>query len=285
MRIVRRHDIDLVWADQRAAGIAKNTQTFIDLVARGPRALNSVKSRTLMAAQYRTAGDPTATWLPTWESIVLTMQASSAVFVSALAADGAAEFRLRDENWRVPSGAGPVSPDAGDWLQALWLTMICRERSRVELLASVPEELLRASGSVYDEYIYDWVRALQLYWRGEDGLVDALLAAMEGTEPGTLRVAAPELVLELLYPPIELFYRLAQRDEAGFNDSLVSALELHQRFWTKDEDRRTDPDGYFSLPLLAIAALATDIGMTVDVESEYLPKALLDGDWIGEFPT
>lgn len=285
MRVVARHDLDQEWAEQQAAGLAKNTQTFIDLVAKNPRALNSVTNRALMETAYSTASDPTATWLPTWESTVLAMQASSALFATALADGGEAQFRLRDKDWRIPGRVATVDVDAGNWLRALWLAMICRERSRVLMLASVPEELLRGSGAKYDEYVYQWVKALQIYWREEDGLVDALLAAMQGTEPDALRIADPELVLELLYPPIELFYLFTQRDEAKFNDSLVRALELHHRFWTKDQERRTKPDGFISLPLLAIASLAKDAGMTIDVESEYIPQVLLEGRWVGEFPT
>jgi immunity protein 49 of polymorphic toxin system len=77
---------------------------------------------------------------------------------------------------------------------------------------------------------------------------------------------------------IELFYLFTQRDEAKFNDSPVRALDLYQRFWTADEERRT-------ISLLAIVALAKDAGMTIDVKSEYLPKKLLDGAWVGEFLT
>ena len=72
-------------------------------------------NRTLMETQYRTAGDPAATWLPVWESVVLAMQASSAVFATGLAGGAEARFRLGNENWCIP-GTGPTTDtDAGNW--------------------------------------------------------------------------------------------------------------------------------------------------------------------------
>ncbi|MFB7596059.1 Imm49 family immunity protein [Streptomyces sp. NPDC056160] len=38
-------------------------------------------------------------------------------------------------------------------------------------------------------------------------------------------------------------------------------------------------------PPLAIACIAHDAGMPIEVESEYLPIALLGRNWCGEFPT
>jgi hypothetical protein len=34
-----------------------------------------------------------------------------------------------------------------------------------------------------------------------------------------------------------------------------------------------------------MAALATEMGITIDVESPYIPQALVRGDWVGEFTT
>jgi hypothetical protein len=48
MVVVTRHHTDQERADKLAAKLAERTPVFIDLVAKNPRALNSVLSRTLM---------------------------------------------------------------------------------------------------------------------------------------------------------------------------------------------------------------------------------------------
>lgn len=152
-------------------------------------------------------------------------------------------------------------------------------------LSDVPVDLLRASGAVYDEYVYDWVDALQAYWMERPGLGEKFTAAFRGTDPDLLRVADRELMLKVLYPPLNLFLQFLKRDEEQFNAGLAEALRLHKEYWTADEDRRTSADGAVALGPLAVACLAYDVGMPIQVESEYLPKHLLERSWVGEFET
>ncbi len=44
-------------------------------------------------------------------------------------------------------------------------------------------------------------------------------------------------------------------------------------------------EGLVALDLLAIACLAYDAGFPIDIESEYLPTALLEYAWVGEIDT
>ncbi|MYQ56933.1 hypothetical protein GTY68_06730 [Streptomyces sp. SID4926] len=53
----------------------------------------------------------------------------------------------------------------------------------------------------------------------------------------------------------------------------------------EDAESPEDTAGFFSLPLLAMACLAHDAGFPIDVESPYIPRFLLSGEWVGEFPT
>jgi hypothetical protein len=83
-------------------------------------------------------------------------------------------------------------------------------------------------------------------------------------------------MLQLVYPPIKTFYYLLRRDQAQFTAALTDAVQQHRTFWSADE-LAGSPDGLIALAPLAIAALARSVGMTVDVESEYLPRNFVNG--------
>ncbi|MGK5655037.1 immunity 49 family protein, partial [Brevibacillus formosus] len=87
-----------------------------------------------------------------------------------------------------------------------WLAVICRDQRRMTELSRVPLSLLRASGAEFDEYIYAWVDSLQTYWLERPGLGEKLKAAFDGTDPGQPHIVPRELILKILYPPLNLFY-------------------------------------------------------------------------------
>jgi immunity protein 49 of polymorphic toxin system len=161
----------------------------------------------------------------------------------------------------------------------MYFSMICRERPRINMMASVPQDFLTVSGGTTEPYALDWISALRTYWRGEPGFVDILLRAMQGTESAALRVVEEDYALQLGYPVMEMFYLLTQREDAKFNESLAKALELHKRYYT---ERAGAWDGFVAWAPLAIACLAKDMGVAIEVESDYLPANLLEGTWVGE---
>ncbi|CAL9298260.1 Imm49 family immunity protein [Streptomyces sp. SudanB52_2052] len=57
-----------------------------------------------------------------------------------------------------------------------------------------------------------------------------------------------------------------------------------KQYWS-EEDRALSIPGLVALAPLAMACLAHDAGIPVEVESEYLPAVLIDRNWCGEFPT
>lgn len=288
MTAISRHDIplqnhaDVVEMRERRfkrhmASLHKQPSWFSNALATGVGRMN-----------LRCAADPDAGALETWEACVEAMQLGSALFVSAQEETGTFEYRVGHEvrTWRY--GALPRAW-AGNWVTAFWLACICREKKRMWELAQVPVDLMRRAASVsqavYDEYIYDWVAALQAFRLDRPEFGDHLVAAVEGTDPDRLRHAPRDNVLMINYPPMNLLSRLAQGDEPGFDTELAKALAWHKEYWTRDEDRSLDAEGFVALGPLAVACLARDAGFTLTVESEYLPKHLLDGEWVNEFPT
>ncbi|MFD7169662.1 immunity 49 family protein [Streptomyces violascens] len=274
-------------SDEWLAEIDEHTMQAIERVERAPRMFGVSFSSTVNTAFTHCLHDPTANASETWEVWVAAMQTGSALFAAATAPAGSTvECMIAHKPRTIPALGGPAHfTDPGTWLQAFWLTIICRDENRLPQLANVPIELLRGSGAEFEEYIYHWVDALQTYWLEQDGLGEKLVAAFDGTNPENLRFVDRELMLKILYPPLNLFYRFITQDTEKFSEALVQAVQLHHEYWTADEERREDLDGAVALAPLALACLAYDAGQPIEVESEYLPENLLDRSWLGEFPT
>lgn len=279
---VARHEVDAAKAQEQAEYYAGNRDRRLVRIERSAKALHFLQEGATMEAGGRTILDPSAASSVTWEAVGLAMQASSAIFVAASRQEGTVTFRILDQDFTVAATGTTQDTTAGTWQRAMALAMICRERPRIDVLAQTPIDDLRARSGGADEFQFDWIRTLQLYWRSEEGLIDSLLRAMQGADPEADTVAGTAMVAHVFYPPMELFYLLTQRDDAKFNESLAKALELHKRYWTATSERRDDPEGFVAWRVLAIACLAKDAGVDITVESDYLPKNLLDATWVGE---
>ncbi|MEV5088970.1 immunity 49 family protein [Streptomyces griseoincarnatus] len=230
--------------------------------------------------------DPAAQQLETWEAWVMAMQVGSALFASATAEEGSVvECVIGHEVRRIPAVGVTHFTDAGTWLEAFWLAVVCRDQARMTRLCEVPIETLRASDAVFEEYIYHWVDAVQTYWLERPGLGEKLVAAFDASDPERLQFMDSEMMLKVLYPPINVFNCFAGRESDKFNEALIQGLELHREYWTASEERQETGDGDIPLALLGLACLAHDAGLPVEVESEYLPEHLLKRTWLGEFPT
>ncbi|MGW2256158.1 immunity 49 family protein [Kitasatospora sp. NPDC001660] len=279
---IPRHDFPTGNAEQGLALLQKNAQALIDGLEDDSTDLGDALRLTVTLAKSHCLPDTEGSHLPTWESWVNAMQVGSAVFAAATTTEEHVQCRIADKD-RVLRATGVlpyVNPEA--WLTALYLAVVCREKKRIAALCQVPLSLLRESGSGFAEFDYAWIDALQTYWNGGPDLVPKLTVAIDATDPET--VADPEAVGLLVYPPMELFHRFIRRDHAGFNRALNDALEWHKQYWSK-EDRALRSSGLVALAPLAMACLAYDTGTPIEVQSEYLPIALLERDWCGEFPT
>jgi hypothetical protein len=251
---------------------------------REPSWFSNVLADALALLGLRCVLDPEADKLETWETCVIAMQVGSALFASAQATTPSIECRIGHKTHTIRAGALPRA-HAGNWLTAFWLACVCRDKQRMTELCQFPAQRLRQADGVFDEYIYDWVEALQAYWLKRPEFGDKLVAAVDGTDPAVLRHAPRDSVLQVMYPPMNLLTQLARGDQDKFNAELAKALEWHKDYWTRDEDRALDTRGVVALGPLAVSCLAVQAGFTLTVESEYLPKFLLDGGWVNEFPT
>ncbi|OKK02921.1 hypothetical protein AMK26_23320 [Streptomyces sp. CB03234] len=247
--------------------------------------IDSTFNTALLVLHARCVVDPRAALVETWDAVVTAMQVGSALFAVTGTSEATVECRINRKNRTLPAVGPLMTADAGAWLTAFWLAVVCREQQRMTQLCEIPLDRLRSPDGRYDEYVYHWVDTLQTYWLRRPGLVEKLTATLQASDPSVARIAPRDMLQGLLYPPINLFYHFVRRDEEGFSPALVEALKLHKAYWTLTEDRATDIDGSIALGPLAIACLAYDGKLPIDVESEYLPKQLLQHGWLGEYPT
>jgi hypothetical protein len=250
-----------------------------------PESMDLVLNTAVLHVHARCAVDPRAARLETWEAVVTALQIYSALYAVTSTNEGTVRCLIAHKVRTLPAIGPRTYASAGNWLTAFWLAVICRDQNRLTQLCEVPLDRLRTSDGAYDEYIYHWITALQAYWLQRPGLVEHLTEALRRSHPDTTRIAPSELLQHILYPPINLFYRLLQHDQPGFNQALAEAVHLHKTYWTADQDRTDSPAGMVALAPLAIACLAHDSNIPIDVQTDYLPTHLLERTWLGEFET
>ncbi|MEU3037270.1 immunity 49 family protein [Streptomyces griseoaurantiacus] len=267
------------YAERLGQNMARNTAKL----ERSPASIDSMLGTAVLHVQARSIVDPRAARIETWEAVVTAMQVYSALFAVTGATEGTVQCRIDHEVRTLPAIGPRPYADAGNWFTAFWLTVVCRDQKRLTELSQIPLDRLRSEEGAYDDYIYHWVAALQAYWSRRPGLVEELTAAMQQSHPDVATITPRDRLQQVLYPPINLFYRFLRQDAPGFNQALTEALELHKAYWTADEDRTGDPSGMMALAPLAVACLAHDGGIPIEVESDYLPKHLLERGWLGEF--
>ncbi|GGW82856.1 immunity 49 family protein [Streptomyces lomondensis] len=284
---IPRHDFRTGDVAEAIAPIVKSAEEVLDELETSEFDRFDALDYTLTVAKWRCLTDPTAETFATWEAWVTAMQVGCALFDAGMATQGPVTCRIGvDGEVKSLPATGPQEYlHAGNWLTTYYLAAICRENDRLNRLAQVPVSFLRASGVEFDEYIYAWVETLQHAWFRRREMWDTLVTAVNGTAPDAVRIADQELMLKILYPPLELFHRYQRQDAAQFNVALVDALTWHKEYWTADKTRSLNGDGLVALGPLAIACMAHDAGIPIEVESEYLPKELVQFGWVGEVDT
>jgi len=254
--------------------------------------IGSCTGPAFLGAEIALLLDPPARDLETWEAWTVAMQFHNAVFaLSEAEKDSTVEYRI-DQQVRTLTSPGLLhAANVGTWESAFYLAVTCRANAHAETLCRVSPDRLRRAGEgggiTHNEFSFHLAAAWQAYVNGTPDLVPELRQAMELSDPR--RGAFGGEYLDLVsFPQMDVFRLLLTGDAAAFNDGLAQALESFKRYQTR-EDAPAGVHGVVPLGLLAIACLAYDKArttpdFTLDVESEYLPKHIVERSWYGEFP-
>ena len=195
---------------------------------------------------------------------------------------------LPEGNYEVFAGEGdPVMLPAGvnsyssgiSWLHGFYLGVACRETHLNDNLAEIPVAILKQSSTRSDEYLYLQIEALQSFWKGAADTPQRVIEAMKATDPELVKVGTVDYALNIAVPEIDLLFRLLENDSAAFNKSLIKALECHKKHWSK-KDMKNRPIGFIAIGILGLVSIAYERGITIDVESDYIPKYIFQGDFL-----
>ncbi|PKW14820.1 immunity 49 family protein [Saccharopolyspora spinosa] len=277
MEYLARHEVDTNKIQARIDSLEPELEWAFSRLGTKNAIVDRVFSESLMLGELRCAVDPAAEAAETRSHFAAALEAGFGLFV---ASDGPADpvsYQILGREFTLKKTGPRRYHRVERWLITLWLAVIFRDREKIDNIVSVPISTLRESGAEYDEFMYSWVDSLQKFFQHSTGLQDSFVATMDGTNPDVVSIASEEVLLDLLYPPIEMFYFMLRRDSDKFNESLSGALKAHRRYWSKP-DRMTNSEGMIALGPLAVSVLAKQSSMDIQVESEYLPQHLLSGE-------
>lgn len=160
---------------------------------------------------------------------------------------------------------------------------MCLDEGSFHGLLEVTPDIWRSSTSVFPEHEYLFAEAVLATLRGRKDTADMVIAAMEATNPDIhpLPPSAAPTTLNLSVPIIHAFWCAAATNaRKTFEEALTLAIVRHKDYWEKQRG----PDafqGFLSLNLLGIAALAYDKGHSFNVDSVYVPFNLVRGEGLG----
>ncbi|MGZ3144430.1 immunity 49 family protein [Lentzea chajnantorensis] len=283
---MQRHPTDAEWAEEQLEYYVTVVPEGAPSVEQSTERLSVLHPAALSRLGYATVLDPTAENLTTWDAVVQAMQVTTGIFAAAGATEGTVEWLIGERTVQIPA-TGPVHyANFKRWLDAFWLAAIVRDKKCLDLLASFPLDIIKESVGQYEESDALWARALQMFTKSEPGMAEALAEAMAATDPERLRVSTPDYALRLAFPVMNAFLNMVRSNhEREFNEALVQALEQFKAYWTENSELADNPRGFVALAPLGLACIAKDSGLNVEVESDYLPKHLLLGSWVGEYRT
>lgn len=188
---------------------------------------------------------------------------------------GPADLPLDGEPVRFQGTIDESTVHPGTWLNGLWCSLAVRDLESAFLLAATRTEQLRASSSRADEHAYRLVDALRGLLTDDPETERLLVDALEATDPDLPLVAGAEYALEIRTPEIEILLDFVAGDGDAVVASIRKAAERHGEHWSRP-GRDAEWEGAVALGPLGLAAHARDAGIDVDVDSPYLPRAVLE---------
>jgi len=194
--------------------------------------------------------------------------------------------------------------ELSSWTGKFPLAIILRNQEAIDYFLDIDMDFFKKSASSNNNWMHAQYNYYQALFRGGDAesAYEEILKAKDDPHyefvthdnKSTGKVMRNEgfvnVVQKKYFPVVELFEHARKKEEKLFNDKLAEYL-----LWWRDSlvkgDSGSLPHDYFHCDATAACVYAKDQGLAVAVESDYIPKWLIEGDygdcvlWDGEKPT
>jgi Immunity protein 49 len=277
MEYIERQTPDLEFVRACAGDWFESLTRILSKDLSNPSLWGILHSDALCYAGYLSALEPNSPDICKY--LKLSAQAVAALFVSAAAEPGYIDVPIGDGSLiHIPAIEPSSRTHAVKWCNGFFVAIISCDTGSLDRLCTVPISLTQLSSTRSSKFFYLFAEALQSFYLGKREAYSLLAEAM--------RLATPEDVYEgswlynssITIPWMNLLNCVMHSDQERFSAVLQEALELHKKFWTKDEDSLLHSESYLALGLIAICRLAHEQGMIVDGDSDYLPLRLVAGE-------
>ena len=166
--------------------------------------------------------------------------------------------------------------DSIGWSRGFFAAMASRSHEALEILANVPMDLLRRSTTKAPDWLYLYYEAFAAFARREADAPDREVAALKAADPDRVEPALKDYVLDVVSTSLALLYEVMTRNQTGFDAALLAALKGHKHYYGRGKQKH-DILGQLALTPLALCVVARDGGMTIGVESDSIPRSVIEG--------
>ncbi|QLE86799.1 hypothetical protein FLM48_18020 [Shewanella sp. Scap07] len=167
--------------------------------------------------------------------------------------------------------SGRIYP--GQWFDAYFLAVITRDTDSMNTLGTFPVEIMRQSATTTDEVVYSLVEVFQSYHHREKDFPVKLNQTMKA-----LLADGDDWSLDIGMGYLETFAALTTNAGFDFNEVLAKNLQCQEQYWMREKGQDIVPVcSFIPLQLLGMASMWHDRGNEVSVESDSLPRFLIDG--------
>jgi hypothetical protein len=277
MEYVERQTPDLDFVRAQAMDELESIDETLGMDLSNPNLWSGLHSDAIRYAGYLSVIEPASPDICKY--LKFSAQAVAALFVSAAAEPGYIDVPIGDEPLvRIPAIEPSSRTHASKWCNGFFVAVISCDTESLDRLCSVPISLTQLSSTRSSKFFYIFAEALQGFYLGKREAYDLLTEAISLATPEDVYEGSWLYTESITIPWMKLLDCVMHSDQERFNTVLQEALELHKKFWTKNEDSLLYPESYLALGLIAICRLAHEQGMIVDGDSDYLPLRLVAGE-------